>query len=291
MTDVSGESPVDGSSARPSDVLVSVRSALAVMSLLALTVLDAGDRAPLRARDRVGARRRRARGARVSGGRVRRAVGCRAVFVVVLLVIVGLSAIGFVELPDRQRRDSATDRLQQAAPKRRGRELEEELRSARGRCTFGGACRTSSNDIPNRLAGGRRTKALESAATAGSRSWPDSSSRSSSWCTDRGSSARAWTRSAIPTTRRLSSTCCVRGTRRGLDYAWIKLLEALVGGVLAYVIARRGGRARPGRARRVGRLVDAAARRRRVRRRAADRVVRGRVVADACGRRSGSRSW
>ena len=39
MTDVSGEPPVSVSSARPSDVLVSVRSALAVMSLLALTVL------------------------------------------------------------------------------------------------------------------------------------------------------------------------------------------------------------------------------------------------------------
>src|SRR5437660_1247836 len=39
MTDVSGEPPVSVSSARSSDVLVSVRSALAVMSLLALTIL------------------------------------------------------------------------------------------------------------------------------------------------------------------------------------------------------------------------------------------------------------
>src|SRR4029079_4603870 len=39
MTDVSGEPPVDVSSARASEVLVSVRSAFAVASLLALTVL------------------------------------------------------------------------------------------------------------------------------------------------------------------------------------------------------------------------------------------------------------
>ena len=66
MTDVSGESPVNGSSARLSDVLVSVRSALAVHVVARAHGVDARDRASLRARHRVGAHRRRDRGARVS---------------------------------------------------------------------------------------------------------------------------------------------------------------------------------------------------------------------------------
>jgi predicted PurR-regulated permease PerM len=33
----------------------------------------------------------------------------------------------------------------------------------------------------------------------------------------------------------------LRGSRRGLDYARIKLLEAVIGGVLAYIIARAAG--------------------------------------------------
>ena len=48
----------------------------------------------------------------------------------------------------------------------------------------------------------------------------------------------------------------MRGTRRGLDFARIKLLEALVEGLLAYTIARAAGVPGPGRARRVGRALE-----------------------------------
>ena len=51
--------------------------------------------------------------------------------------------------------------------------------------------------------------------------------------------ARADPRSAAPAAR--VERVLVRGTRRGLDYARIKVLEALVEGVLAYVIARAAG--------------------------------------------------
>jgi predicted PurR-regulated permease PerM len=44
-----------------------------------------------------------------------------------------------------------------------------------------------------------------------------------------------------PDRRRLIERVLLRGSRRGLDYARIRLLEAVIGGVLAYVIARAAG--------------------------------------------------
>ena len=100
------------------DVLVSVRSALAIMAVLALTVLMLEIVRHSRARHRVGARRGRDRGARVPGRRVRCAVAAAR------------ARRGAARDRRRSARSasssyrlvndvtSATDRIQQAAPKR-----------------------------------------------------------------------------------------------------------------------------------------------------------------------------
>ena len=280
MTDASGGSPVSGSSARPSDVLVSVRSALAVMSLLALTVLML----------EIARHSERVIAWVLVAGALAVLVypvvqfGSRWLprgLVVSLLVIVGLSAIGFVSYRLVNDVTQATDRLQQAAP-RRAAQLEKNsdlLRQVHLSAGVKEPRRRHPEAAHRRIGhegarvGGDPRRRVRGRAR---------SSRSSSCSTDRGSSSAASIRSAIrgAGTRRARGHA---GTRRGLDYARIKVLEALVEGVLAYVIAR-GRRSRSGRARRVGRAVDAAAGRGRVRGRAPDRVVRGRVVADARGR-------
>src|SRR4029079_18928684 len=117
MTDVSGEPPVDVSSARPSDVLVSVRSALVIMSVLGLPVLMleialnskrviawvlvAGALAALLYPAVEFGSRWMARG-----------------IVVLLLVIAALSSIGFVGYRIANDVSKATDSLQRAAPER-----------------------------------------------------------------------------------------------------------------------------------------------------------------------------
>jgi predicted PurR-regulated permease PerM len=159
--------------------------------------------------------------------------------VVLLLVIAGLSAIGFVSYRIVNDVSQATHRLQQAAP-RRAAELEKNsdlLRQVHLRRRV----QNLVDDIPKRLAGGSATKALESAAT-----------RSVAFLAGLiltiffvlyGPRIFAGGLAQIrdPIRRRRVERVLVEGTRRGLDYARIKMLEALVEGVIAYVIARTAG--------------------------------------------------
>jgi predicted PurR-regulated permease PerM len=161
------------------------------------------------------------------------------VLVVVLLAIVGLSAIGFVSYRLVNDITSATDRLQQAAPKRAA-QLEKNsdvLRQVhlRRRVT------NLVNDIPNRLTGGSGTKALESAATSGV-AFVAGFILTIFFVVYGPRIFEAGLRQiGDPKRRARIEHVVMRGTRRGLDYARIKLLEALVEGVLAYLIARVAG--------------------------------------------------
>jgi putative heme transporter len=238
MADASGESPVNGSSARASDMLISVPSALAVMSLLALTVLALEI---VRHSERVIAWVLVAGALAVLVYPVVQ-FGSRwlpRVLVVLLLVILGLSAIGFVSYRIVNDVASATDRLQAAAPAR-AKQLEKNSDLLR-QVHFTRRVTKLVDDIPQRLTGGSATKALESAATSGV----------------------AFVAGLIltiffllygprifhagllqirdPSRRDRVERVLLRGTRRGLDYARILVLESLIEGVLAYVIARTAG--------------------------------------------------
>ena len=238
MANASGGSPVNGSSARVSDVSISVRSALAVMALLALTVLMLEI---VRHSERVIA------WVLVAGAiavLVYPAVqfGSRwlpRVLVVVLLVLSGLGAIGFVSYRLVNDVTRATTRLQQAAPSRAA-ELEKNYDILR-QVHFRRRVTNLVNDIPKRLAGGSATKALESAATSGVAFvagliltiffllyGPRIFRAGMLEIRDPGRRARV-------------EHVLLRGTKRGLDFARVKVLEALVVGVLAYVIARAAG--------------------------------------------------
>ena len=243
MTDASGESPVGGSTAGTSvapasDVLVSVQSALAILSLLALTVLMLEI---ARHSERV-----------IAWVLVAGAIAVLVypavkffsrwlprILVVVLLVLVGLSAIGFVGYRLVNDVTQATDRLQDAAP-RRAAQLEKNSDLLR-QVHFERRVQGLVNDIPKRLAGGSATKALESAATSGVAFLagliltiffvlygPRIFRGGLGQIRDPGRRSRV-------------EHVLVEGTRRGLDYARIKVLEALVEGVIAYVIARAAG--------------------------------------------------
>ena len=238
MTDVSGESPVNGSSARVSDVFVSVRTALVIMSLLALTVLALEI---VRNSERVIA------WVLVAGAiavLVYPAVefGARflpRVLVVLLLVILGLSAVGFVSYRLVNDVTSATDRLQQAAPARAA-QLEKNsdvLRQVHLR-------RRVTNlvaDIPKRLTGGSGTKALESAATSGVAFVAGLILTIFFLIYGPRIFSAGLLQIRDPARRMRVEHVLMRGTRRGLDYARIQVLEAFVEGVLAYVIARIAG--------------------------------------------------
>jgi predicted PurR-regulated permease PerM len=223
---------------RSTDVAVSVRSALAILSLLALTVLML----------EIAQHSERVIAWVLIAGAFAMLVypvvefGARWVprgVVVLLLAILALSTIGFVGYRIVNDVTSATTRIQRAAPERAA-ELEKnsdllqkvELRQH---------VQQFVDDIPKRLAGGSATKALESAATRGV----------------------AFVAGFILTIffllygpriflgglgqirdgerRRMVEHVLVRGLRRGLDYARIKLLEAVIQGLLAYVIARSAG--------------------------------------------------
>ena len=156
--------------------------------------------------------------------------------VVLLLLLSGLSAIGFIGYRLVTDVSKATDLLQDAAPKRAA-ELEKNSDLLR-QVHLTRRVQHLVDDLPKRLTGGSATKALESAAT-------------------RGVAFVAGTILTIffvvygpriflggleqirdPKRRRRVERVLVHGTRRGLDYARIKLLEAIVEGVLAYLIAR-----------------------------------------------------
>lgn len=235
MTDVSGEPPVSASSARPSDVLVSVRSALAIVSLLALTVLML----------EIARHSQRVISWVLAAGALAVLVypvvklGSRWLprgLVVLLVAIAALSTVGFVGYRIVNDVSQATERLQEAAPSRAA-ELEKNSDLLR-QVHLTRRVQKLVDDIPQRLAGGSATEALESAAT-------------------RGVAFVAGTILTIffvlygpriieggleqirdPKRRRRVERVLLHGTRRGLDYARVKLLEALVEGVLAYMIAR-----------------------------------------------------
>jgi predicted PurR-regulated permease PerM len=233
MTDASGASPVRGS-----DVLISVRSALAVLSLLALTVLMLEI---VRHSQRVIA------WVLVAGAvavLVYPAVqfGSRWLprgLVVLLLVIVGLSAIGFVSYRLVNDVTHATERLQDAAPARAA-QLEKNsdlLRQVHLRRRV----QNLVNDIPSRLAGGSATKALESVATSGVAFVAGLILTIFFVLYGPRIFHSGLAQMRDPLQRGRVERVLVEGTRLGLDYARIKVLLALVEGVLAYAIARASG--------------------------------------------------
>jgi predicted PurR-regulated permease PerM len=219
-------------------VLVSVRSALAIMALLALTVLALEI---VRHSERVIA------WVLVAGAiavLVYPAVefGARwlpRVLVVVLLVFVSLGAIGFVSYRIVNDVTSATQRLQQAAPKRAA-QLEKNsdvLRQVHLRRRV----KNLVDDIPNRLAGGGGTKAIESAATSGVAFVAGLILTIFFVVYGPRIFAAGLVQIRDPKRRARIEHVVMRGTKRGLDYARIKLLAALVLGLLAYAIARIAG--------------------------------------------------
>lgn len=159
--------------------------------------------------------------------------------VVLLLVIIGLGAIGFVGYRLVNDVTQATNRLQDAAP-RRAAQLEKNSDLLR-EVHFERRVKNLVDNIPKRLAGGSATKALESAAT-----------RSVAFVAGLiltiffvvyGPQIFIAGMGQIrdPRRRRRVEEIVIHGTRRGLDYARIKILEALLEGVIAYLIARSAG--------------------------------------------------
>jgi predicted PurR-regulated permease PerM len=238
MTDVSGEPPVRVSSARLSDVHVSVRSALAILTLLALTALML----------EIALHSEQVIAWILIAGAVSVLLypvvefGARFIargIVVVLLVIASLSTLGFLGYRIVNDVSQATDLLQDAAPKRAA-QLEKNSDLLK-QVHLTKRVQNLVDNLPSRLAGGSTTKAIESFAT-------------------RGIAFVAGTILTIffivygpriviaglgqirdPLRRRRVERILVSGTRRGLDYARVKLLEAVIGGLIAYVIARTAG--------------------------------------------------
>ena len=158
---------------------------------------------------------------------------------VILLVLLGLSAVGFVSYRLVNDVTQATHRLQQAAPKRAA-QLEKNSDLLR-QVHFRRRVTDLVDNIPQRLAGGSGTKALESAATSGV-AFVAGLILTIFFLLYGPRIFRAGLVQVRDPARRLRvEHVLVRGTRRGLDYARIKVLEALVEGVLAYVIARAAG--------------------------------------------------
>ncbi len=217
---------------------VSVRSALAVMFLLALTVLMleiARDSERVISWVLVAA---------ALAGLVYPVVefGSRWLprgLVVLFVVLLGLGAVGFVGYRLVNDVAQETHSLQRLAP-RRAAQLEKNsdlLRQLQFRKRVQGFV----NDLPKRLTGGSATKVLESAAT-------------------RGVAFLAGLiltiffliygprifRSGIdqigdPIQRRRVERVVTRGAHRSLEYARIKVLEAIIGGLIAYAVARAAG--------------------------------------------------
>jgi predicted PurR-regulated permease PerM len=242
MTDVSGESPVNGpgklSSAGRPHVLVSVRSALAILSLVALTVLvlEIAQHA-----------QRVVAWVLVAGALavlVYPAVNFGARWmprgvVVLLLVILGLSAISVVSYRIVNDVTQATDRIQLAAP-RRAAELEKNSEFLR-EVHLQRRVQNLVDDIPQRLAGGSAREALESAATRGVAFVAGLILTIFFVLYGPALFAGGLGQVRDPERRALIERVLVSGSRRGLDYARIRLLEAVIGGLLAYVIARAAG--------------------------------------------------
>jgi len=241
MTDLSGGSPVNGpgdAAVRRPHVLVSVRSALAILSLVAFTVLVL----------EIAVHAQRVIAWVLVAGALAVLVypavnfGARWLprgVVVLLLVIVGLSTISFVSYRIVNDVTSATDRIQVAAP-RRAAELEknsEFLREVHLRLRV----QNLVDDIPARLAGGSAREALESAATRGVAFVAGLILTIFFVLYGPGLFTSGLDQIRDPDRRALVERVLIGGSRRGLDYARIRLLEAVIGGLLAYVIARAAG--------------------------------------------------
>jgi predicted PurR-regulated permease PerM len=235
MTDVSGEPPVDGSPARVSDVLITVRSALAIMSLLALTVLML----------EIAVHSKRVIAWVLVAGALAVLLYPAVEFgsrwmarsiVVLLLVIAALSSIGFVGYRIANDVSKATDSLQRAAPKRAA-ELERDSDLLR-QVHFRRRVKHLVDDLPSRLAGGSPAEAIESATSRGVAFV--AGLILTIFFTVYGPRIVGSGLDQIrdPKRRRRVERVLVHGTRRGLDLARVKLLEGIVAGVLAYVIAR-----------------------------------------------------
>ncbi len=224
--------------ARITDVAISVRSALAIMSLLALTVLAL----------EIARHSQRVIAWILAAGAIAVLVypvvkfGARWLprgLVVVLLVIAGLGTIGFVSYRFVNDVTQATDRIQQAAP-RRAAELEKNsdfLRTVHLRRRV----QKLVDDIPGRLAGGSATNTLESAATRGVAFVAGLILTIFFILYGPRLFEAGLTQIPDAARRRNVERVVLQGTRRGLDYARVQLLESLIEGVLAYTIARAAG--------------------------------------------------
>jgi predicted PurR-regulated permease PerM len=238
MSGGSGDAPVSEPPARATDVLVSVRSALAIMSLLALTVLAL----------EIARHSERVIAWVLSAGAIAVLVYPVVSFLarwlprgiaVVLVMLIGLGTIGFVGYRLVHDVTQATDRIQEAAP-RRAADLEKHSEFLRT-VHLERRVRKLVDDIPGRLAGGSATNALESAATRGVA--VVAGLILTIFYLLYGARLFDAGLAQIPDAvrRRTVERVVVRGARRGLDYARVQLLESLIEGVLAYTIARAAG--------------------------------------------------
>jgi predicted PurR-regulated permease PerM len=161
------------------------------------------------------------------------------VVAVVLVVLIGLGVIGFVGYRLVHDVTQATDRIQQAAP-RRAAELEKHSEFLRT-VHLQRRVQKLVNDIPGRLAGGSATNALESAATRGVAVL--AGLILTIFYLLYGPRLFHAGLAQIPGSARRHTVerVVMRGARRGLDYARVQLLESLIEGVLAYTIARAAG--------------------------------------------------
>lgn len=217
---------------------VSVRSALAVMFLLALTVLMleiARDSERVIAWVLVGA---------ALAGLVYPVVefGARWVprgLVVLFVVLLGLGAVGFVGYRLVNDVAQETHSLQRLAP-RRAAQLEKNsdlLRQLHFRKRVQGFV----NDIPKRLTGGSAAKVLESAATSGVAFLAGLILTIFFLIYGPRIFRSGLEQIHDPARRRLVERVLTRAAQRGLEYARIKVLEAIIEGLIAYAVARAAG--------------------------------------------------
>ena len=223
---------------RSADVRISVRSALAVIAILALTVLIL----------EIAQHSERVIAWVLIAGAFAVLLyplvefGARWIprgVVVLMLAIVALTTIGFVGYRIVNDVTSATTRIQKAAPERaaqleKNSDLLQKVELRKHVQQF-------VDDIPKRLAGGSATKALESAATRGVAFVAGFILTIFFLLYGPRIFLGGLEQIRDPERRRVVEHVLVRGLRRGLDYARVKLLEALIAGVLAYAIARAAG--------------------------------------------------
>jgi predicted PurR-regulated permease PerM len=238
VTDGTGASSAGSASGAASQVHISVRSALAVMFALALTVLVLEI-----ARD----------SERVISWVLVAASLAALVFpvvefgsrwlprglVVLFVVLLGLGAVGFVGYRLVNDVVQETHSLQQLAP-RRAAQLEKNsdlLRQLQFRKRVQGFV----NGIPKRLTGGSAAKVLESAATSGVAFLAGLILTIFFLIYGPRIFRSGLDQIGDPVQRRRVERVITRGAQRGLEYARIKVLEAIIGGVIAYGVARAAG--------------------------------------------------